>query len=262
MTTSDEEVPLGPDPRFYTEFASWWPLLSAPADYAEEAAFYLRTLLSHCANEPTTLLELGSGGGNNASHMKAALRLTLVEPAAGMLAVSRSLNPDCEHLQGDMRTVRLDRQFDCVFIHDAICYMTTEDDLRRALETAFVHLKPGGAALFAPDYVRENFRESTDQGGHDGPDRALRFLEWTWDPDPDDTTYNADYAFMLRDGDGSVRVEHDRHVEGLFTQADWLRLLEAVGFEARVVPFAHSEIPARDLLVFVGRRAGEEPSAR
>lgn len=245
---------VGTVSRFYRDLASWWPLLSAPADYAEEAAFYVRTLREACADEPGTLLELGSGGGNNASHMKASLQLTLVEPSAGMLEVSRRLNPECEHLQGDMRTARLGRQFDCVFIHDAIVYMTTEDDLRLAIQTAFIHLKPGGAALFAPDYVRENFRASTDHGGHDGPDRALRFLEWTWDPDPGDTTYIADYAFVFREADGSVRVEHDRHIEGLFTRADWRRIMADVGFEPAVVPFTHSEMRDVDLEVFVGRR--------
>ena len=63
---------------------------------------------------------------------------------------------------------------------------------------------------------------------------ALRYLEWTWDPDPDDTQYTVDYAYLLRDADGSVRVVHDRHVEGLFPRAQWLQILADVGFEARV----------------------------
>jgi hypothetical protein len=130
--------------------------------------------------------------------------------------------------------------------------MTTETDLRRAIETAFVHLRPGGAALFAPDFVRENFRESTDHGGHDGGERSLRYLEWTWDPDPNDTTYMAEYAFMLREGREHVRVVHDRHAEGLFARADWLGLMSEVGFDAKSVPFTHSEIPDTDLEVFVG----------
>src|SRR6185503_21114943 len=114
-----------------------------------------------------TVLELGRGGGNNASQLKARFEMLLVEPAAGMLALSRVLNPECEHVQGDMRTVRLGRQFDAVFVHDAVAYMTTEADLRMVIETAFVHCRPGGAALFAPDHIRENFRPSTDHGGHD-----------------------------------------------------------------------------------------------
>jgi hypothetical protein len=153
-----------------------------------------------------------------------------------------------------MRTIRLDRTFDAVFVHDAVCYMTTASDLRMAIETAFVHCAPGGAALFAPDFVTENFRPSTDHGGSDGSTRGLRWLEWTWDPDPSDTTYIVDYAYLLRDSDGTVRVEHDRHVEGLFTGADWLRLLSGAGFQACSVQFEPSDLEPRSHEVFVAKR--------
>jgi trans-aconitate methyltransferase len=94
----------------------------------------------------TTLLELGSGGGNNASYLKRWFTLTLVDASPGMLKASRRLNPECEHVRGDMRTARLGRTFDRVFIHDAIMHMTSEADLVRALRTAFIHTRPGGAA--------------------------------------------------------------------------------------------------------------------
>lgn len=247
-------MPSDAMPRLYREFAHWWPLLSAPADYAEEAAAYQDALLEACDGEAQTLLELGSGGGNNASHLKARFDMVLVDPSPGMLSVSRTLNPECEHVEGDMRTVRIGREFDCVFIHDAIVYMTREEDLRHAIETAFVHCRPGGAALFAPDHVRENFRPSTDHGGEDDGIRALRYLEWTWDPDPGDTIYTVDYAYLLRDRDGSVRVEHDRHLEGLFARADWLRLLADVGFTPELVPFAHSELEPGTYEFFVATK--------
>jgi SAM-dependent methyltransferase len=249
-------------PRLYREFASWWPLLSSPAEYAEEAAFYERTLVEACERPARALLELGSGGGNNASHLTARFDMTLVDLSTGMLDVSRALNPECEHLVGDMRTVSLGRVFDCVFIHDAVAYMTTESDLRKAIETAFAHCRPAGAALFAPDYVRETFRSSTRHGGHDGENRSLRYLEWTWDPDPTDSTYVVDFAYVLRESKGSVSVEHDRHIQGLFARADWLRLLSEVGFRPKVVPTEFSGLEAVGSEVFVGCKAGTQPEAR
>jgi len=242
-------------PKLYGELAQWWPLLSAPADYAEEAAFFERLLIEACRRPPRTLLELGSGGGNNASHLKRRFDMTLVDRSAEMLEVSHALNPECEHVAGDMRDVRLGREFDCVFIHDAIVYMSSEADLSAALETAFVHCAPGGAAAFAPDWVRESFKPATRHGGHDGPDgRALRYLQWSRDPDPGDGGYVIDFAYLLREADGSVHVEHDRHVAGLFARGDWLRLLGDVGFEASAVPFEHSELDPETNEVFVARR--------
>jgi len=243
-----------PLPRLYLEFAPWWPLLSAPADYAEEAAFFRRLLTQACRRPPREVLELGSGGGNNASHLKAHFTMTLVDLAPAMLAVSRRLNPECAHIAGDMRSIRLDRQFDAVFVHDAVSYMTTEADLARAVATAHAHCRPGGAALFAPDHTRESFASATKHGGHDGDARALRYVEWCWDPDASDTLYRCDFAYLLRDAAGSVRVEADRHVMGLFPRQTWLATIEAVGFEARAVPFEHSEAGPNPPDVFLGVR--------
>lgn len=241
--------------KLYNELAEWWPLMSTPEDYAEEASVYAGFLKGASSRPLRTVLELGSGGGNNASHMKQHFALTLVEPSDGMLAVSRRLNPECEHHQGDMRTFRIDRTFDAVFVHDAVCYMTTIDELRQAITTAYMHLRPGGAALFCPDFTRETFVPESDHGGHDGPNRAMRYVEWSWDPDPDDTTFNVDYAFVLREGT-DTRVVHDRHVEGLFTRQQWLDTLRDAGFDAEARQYSHSEVE-RSIEVFVAVRRSE-----
>ena len=217
----------------YREFANWFHLLTSPDDYAIEAEFYGRLLTESAVIPVKTILELGSGGGNNASHLKEHFELTLVDLSDEMLDLSGSINPELEHIQGDIRTLRLGRRFDAVFVHDAVDYITTEADLRAVVETAFEHCNPGGASLFAPDNVRETLRTTTDHGGHDGDDRSLRYLEWTWDPDPEDVTYVVDYAYILRDERGQVQVEHDRHTCGVFPRASWLRLLEETGFRAQ-----------------------------
>lgn len=235
----------------YTELAPWFHLLTAPEEYEEEAGICRQHLVAACARPPQHVLELGSGGGNNASHMKAHFKMTLVDLSDGMLELSRTINPEIEHVQGDMRTVRLGGQFDAVFVHDAIVYMTTEDDLRAAIATAYVHCAPGGAALFAPDYIRETFRPGTDHGGHDADGRSMRYLEWVRDPDPNDDTYEVDYALILMEDGRPTRVAHDHHVEGLFSRGVWLRLLTEAGFEPREIPFEHSEVPEGAVL-FVG----------
>jgi hypothetical protein len=238
-------------PRLYTEFADWFHLLTAPAEYAEEAAFFLRLFTEALGAPPRTLLELGSGGGNMASHYKREVRATLTDLSPQMLALSQRLNPDCEHVRGDMRTVRLGRVFDAVLVHDAVCYLTTEADLRQAMVTAFLHCRPGGAAIFAPDHVRETFVSDTESGGHDGAGRGLRYLLWTWDPDPADNTYVMDFACLLREDGRPTRCVYDRHVCGLFGRATWLRLLEEVGFQPTVRPLEHSDVPPGSVDVFV-----------
>ena len=226
-------------PRLYGDLASWFHLLSSPPDYAEEAEFARNLIVETSSTPVQTVLELGSGGGNNASHLKAHFEMTLVDLSQGMLDLSARLNPECDHIQGDMKTLRLGRTFDAVFIHDAIMYMTTEDDLRLTLETAAAHCKPGGVLLVMPDVVKETFVSLTTHGGHDskaGDGRAIRYIEWTFDPDPSDTTYTVDFAYLLREQGKQVHVVHDTHVFGIFPRDTWLHQLRSAGFEPRVVP--------------------------
>jgi len=239
--------------RLYGELAPWFHLLTAPADYAEEAARYEEVILDSVP-DATTLLELGSGGGNNASHLKRRFTCTLSDLSPQMLTLSRELNPECEHVLGDMRTLRLGRTFDAVFVHDAIAYMTTEGMLTDCIRTAHAHTRPGGVAVFVPDYTRETFDLRTSHGGHDGADgRSLRYLEWVTDPDREDSTYDVDFAVLLREPGQKPRVVHDHHVEGLFAEHTWLHLLEHAGFS----PVVDRAAPGDDdcsQTVFVARR--------
>jgi hypothetical protein len=172
-----------------------------------------------------------------------------------MLAASRARNPELEHIVGDIRTIRLGRVFDAVFVHDAIAHMTTEAELRTVMETAFIHCRPGGVAIFVPDFVRETFVEGTDHGGNDSERGGVRYVQWTTDPDPTDNTFIVDFGILIRDKSGAIRVVHDQHLYGLFPRSTWLRLLREVGFKANV----ERDEYVRDL--FRGRRP-ELPHAK
>jgi SAM-dependent methyltransferase len=221
--------------KLYDELADWWPVFSDAEEYRREVAHFMRVLQAATRPRPRTVLELGSGGGSSALHLKKRFAMTLVDASPRMLRVSRRANPDCEHVRGDIRSIRLGRTFDAIYTHDAICHMTTETDLRAVMRTAYEHCRPGGVALFVPDFVRETFEEGTEQGGNDSERGSVRFLQWMVDPDPTDTEYVVDFAIVLRDRRGRARVVHDRHVQGLFPRARWMRLLREVGFKPSIV---------------------------
>ncbi len=235
--------------RMYSDLAEWWPLLSPASEYEEEAADLLPELLGAPDAPPRTLLELGAGGGSLAWHLKAHLALTLTDLSPAMVAVSRTVNPDCEHVVGDMRTIDLGRTFDLVLIHDAIMYATTPADARAALATAARHCRPGGAVMVIPDSVAETLEPDTHTGGHDAADgRGLRYLEWSWDPDPADDTFETVYAFVLRLADGTIEATHEVHQNGIFPRASWLAWLAQAGIDAT------SRVDQWGRDVFIGRR--------
>ena len=238
-----------PMPLMYERLAPWFHLLSPPEDYDEEAV-ELRGLLEAVADAPVVeVLELGSGGGSLASRFEPGLRLTLTDPAVGMLKLSEGINPDAEHIVADMRDMRLGRTFDAVLVHDAITYMRTEAELRAAFETAYAHVRPGGGAVFAPDWVLDTYAPAAESGGSDDEaGRGVRFLEWDRPVEADGVTVMTDYVIVTREADGTTEVFHDEHRLGIFTRETWLRLLRDVGFEARIVD------GAQGLDIFVATR--------
>ncbi len=247
MRDGDAALPL-----LYTKYAEWWPLLSSPEEYAEEAKAYAGILLSRCRNQPKSLLELGAGGGHNAVHMKTTFEITLVDLSADMLNMSRKLNPECAHVQGDMRTVDLSREFDAVFIHDAISHMVSKSDLRQSVETAYRHCRAGGAALFCPDHTSESFKSAAATGGSDSGSRGLRYLEWAV-PDPSGaSSYSVYLVYLFRNGSRVVQSELDCLRCGLFSRNEWLAILSEAGFRPEIVRYPDGVRVAGNPIMFVG----------
>jgi SAM-dependent methyltransferase len=229
MMASVTDVPQ--EYSLYHELAGWWPLISPLPEYADDVA-ELSVLFGAEAEPVRTVLDLGSGGGNVAWHLKQDYELTLVDRSAEMLAVSRELNPECEHVQGDMLTVRLGRSFDAVLVHDAVDYVTTDAELAMVAGTAFAHCRPGGIAVFMPDHTAETFRPGAGGGGSAGAQdgRQASFRERRSDPDPADEWIQIEYEFTLRGADNRVQVVRESHRLGAFRHETWMRVLTAAGF--------------------------------
>lgn len=238
------------EPAIYGELADWFPLLTPPEDYAEDAAQILALLRATSTREVRTVLELGSGGGHLASQIRAAdpsVVLTLVDRAPAMLAASARLNPQVEHVHGDMFEVRLGRTFDAVLVHDAASHVLSPGEADALARTCRAHLEAGGVAVICPDHVADSFSPAVGDGGIDAVDgtRGLRYVQRDHDPDPDDDSYLAELDIELREhgpGGTTVRTVRDRLVLGMLPRPVWTDALEAVGFvSARWVPLASRE---------------------
>jgi hypothetical protein len=228
----------GPIERSYTDLAHLWPALSPVEHYAPEAAV-LRHLLGERlprSKSRVELLELGAGGGHVIHHMKDDYAIVAVDHSPQMLDNCRILNPEVDCAIGDMRTVRLDRQFDAVLIHDAIDYMTSAEDVGLTLGTISAHLGPGGLAFVAPTYVREDFTDGDTASDAVSTDELdVTYFSYVHDPNPSDTCFEMVLLYLLRDrSTRTLRVVEDRHTCGLFSIAEWLASFDRAGFDAEL----------------------------
>jgi hypothetical protein len=66
--------------RIYRDLARWYPLIADADEYADETDHICRLMTAMCERTSATLLELSSGPGHMASHLKSRLRCTLTDP--------------------------------------------------------------------------------------------------------------------------------------------------------------------------------------
>ena len=245
--------------RLYHELSYLWPLFSPPDEYADEAEVYLDVLRAKLGPGRHSILELGVGGGHLLSHLTSDHDATAIDISEEMLSLSRRLNPTVQHHLGDMRSIRLNAQFDAVLIHDAIDYMLTEDDVAATLATARFHLRPRGILFVAPDWFRETYSGKHTMHWHqDHGEITLDVAEHLPEVVPNSTIVESTFVYTLRQGD-QVTIEHDPHTTGLFPRNTWHRLLRETGFEAELL-----EVPACEGgyggNLFVGVRKTEVPT--
>jgi SAM-dependent methyltransferase len=228
-------------PRLYGDLASLWLLFSPPEEYAEEVATFRARFRRRGVPDGGTLLHLGSGGGSVDYHLKRSYRVTGVDISSEMIARARQLNPEVEYVQGDIRSVRLDRTFDAVLVHDAISYMTSVGELQAVYRTAAEHLEMNGVMVALPEELKERVAalQATAETRVSGS-TVLTVLETHYDPDPLDHSYENVFVFLIREGD-QLRVELDRHVVGAFELEEFLDAMRTAGFSASAERWELSE---------------------
>ena len=227
--------------RLYSDLASLWRLFSPPEEYAEEVETFRARFRRHGVPDGGTLLHLGSGGGSVDYHLKQSYRVTGVDLSEAMIAEARRVNPEVEYVQGDIRSVRLERTFDAVLVHDAISYMTSVDELRAVYRTAAAHLHVGGVMVALPEELKERLPhlEATAETRVVGS-TVLTVMETNYVPDPLDHAFENVFVFLIREGD-QLRVELDRHVNGAFELEEFLDAMRAAGFSASAERWELSE---------------------
>lgn len=229
-------------PRLYRDLARLWPLLSPAEDYVEEATT-LRKLVAErgppagATGGMQRLLELGAGGGHVLVHLENQFECTATDLSESMLEQCAQLIPNVRRVAADMRTVRLNEQFDVVLLLDAVDYMKSEDDVLAALTTAKTHLAPGGLLLLAPTYTRESFEDGeVADDGTTTEEEDITYFSYVHDPDPKDSEYEMILLYLLRNhATRKVEVIEDRHQCGLFGEAQWLSFLERSDLPAEVI---------------------------
>lgn len=213
----------------YNELASLWHLISPPSFYADDALRIIRVVRENVPGPERNVLILGGGGGSLTVWLKEVFDITIVDKSRAMLDVSRDINPECEHVRGDMRRLRLRSRYDAVVLPDAVSHMSSPRDVRAALRTAHHHCRVGGVAIVMPETFSDTFHPQEQVRRFFRGNCGLYLRRVTMPDEKDPHRYEGDYRIRIRVGD-DVQHCHEVHTYGLYSQDEWVALMKDTGF--------------------------------
>lgn len=216
----------------YNELAWTEDFLADPKDYEDELNGYIGLINSTSEAPVNTILHLGCGAGGHDFYFKNHYTVTGVDISIGMLEKAKVTNPEIEYVEGDMRTIRLNRRFDCVVIPDSIDYMVTLDDLKQAIQTSAIHLKPSGVLMIVGK-TKETFQNNNFAYTGEKGDTHVTLMENNYINPYVPNTYEITMLYLIRQkGKLSKYIEESK--AGLFPKETWDEVLKNAGFNMEI----------------------------
>lgn len=220
---------------FGAGYADAYDALYEEKDYEAECDLVERVFARYGDGAFRSILDLGCGTGNHAIPLaRRAYDVVGVDRSEAMLERAREKGGDGVSFElGDIRDVRLDREFDAVLLLFAVLgYQHTNEDVLAALRTARAHLRPGGLLLFdvwyGPAVLSEKpaHRERTVE---DGAARIVRSSDGRLDEARSLCT--VDFRVRRFDGDELADETEESHEMRFFFAEELESFLAAAGLK-------------------------------
>lgn len=229
---------------FGSTYSDVYDALYQAKDYESECDF-LEAIFQRCGVKISTILDLGCGTGGHAIPLaQRGYQVVGVDRSPAMLERARRKAQEAgvlvEFVEGDIRTVDLERTFDAVIaMFSAISYQISNADLAAACCTARRHLKPGSIFTFdcwhGPGVLTDRPTQRV-RIVQDGDRRVVRFTE----PVLDVVTHTVETRFKVWAIEGGriiSEVDESHLMRFLFPQ-EIAYFLEVAGFgQVRFCPF-------------------------
>ena len=159
----------------YADMAQYYDRIYSFKDYAVETEKLIEWIETHRLSSGVRLLDVACGTGRHLEYLSKAFDTEGLDLSQELLELARERNPSATFHFADMRTFDLSSSYDvitCLF--SSIGYMTTLDDLEKAVVNMARHLAPGGVLLIEPWLTPDVWKPGTVHGMYiDAPELKI-----------------------------------------------------------------------------------------
>lgn len=213
----------------FTKVAEFYDELMKPVPYRMWVSYYL-LLLSMQGNKPKSMLDMCCGTGTMTELMfREGFEVEGFDLSADMIEVARKKaerkKMPLRYEVQDATQLDMGRTYDaCFSFFDSFNNITDPDAFRKALESAYRHLKPGGSFIFdlntAFAFHSKMFNQQDLR-----KDNKVRY-RWRGEWDKTTRLIHVNMKFWVGE-----QVFEELHVQRAYELQDVVDLLEDIGFE-------------------------------
>jgi SAM-dependent methyltransferase len=236
---------------FGAGYAAAYDALYADKDYDAEVAL-LEKVFNASGRQIRTVLDLGCGTGAHAARLASrGYDVVGVDLSDAMLDAARRRegavgSGRLEYVQGDIRSVRLDREFDAVVCMFAVLgYQIDDEDVSQTLRTVRHHLVEGGPFVFdvwygpAVEAIRPSARTRVVASGDSEIERHA-----SAEIEPDAHVCTVSYRLIKRHPGRPDEIVNEAHRMRYFFQDELTRFLASSSMSlVQLSPFPDADRP-------------------
>jgi len=133
----------------FKDYSAYYDLLYQNKDYDAEAD-YVTSIIRKFNPEYQSILEIGCGTGKHAaSFSKLGFDVMGIDKSSRMIQIAKKNQPWLDFQIADIRYYDAYRKYDAVTaLFHVISYLTTDDDLQKAINSISKSLRTGGIFVF------------------------------------------------------------------------------------------------------------------
>ncbi len=243
----------GSDVSQFYELAPYYDAINDWKDYRREVD-RLESLVRQLGAPPrASWLDVACGTGRHLEFLRRRHPVVGVDASRAMLRVARRRVPRDPLVLADMRTFRLDRQFDVVTcLFSAVGHLGSKSDVLRTYANFARHLNPGGVVVVEPWIDPSRFRPGTlHLRRHESPGLTIVRLAFS---ERRGNRSRIQYHFLVGRTGRGIRHYRVTDVGLLLARREHLELLRRAGFRPQFL--SDGFLPGRGLLVGVKTGAG------
>jgi SAM-dependent methyltransferase len=221
---------------FGEAYSDAYDSLYSDKDYHTECSAIVAALQAYSAEPVHSILDLGCGTGSHALELgRRGYEVLGIDRSGSMLGHAREkasrASGNVSFVQGDVRDLSLDREFDAAIMMFAVVgYQTENADVRAVLEGVHRHLRPQGILIFDCWYGPAVLCQGPSQRVkivESGQERLLRAATATLDTRRG--TCAVDYHVWRIRGDRLVSETRERHLMRYFFARELELFLSSAG---------------------------------